>query len=236
MPDKELARLKDRVCAANLSLVRHGLVKLTWGNVSAINNDKTLVVIKPSGVCYEAMKADDMVVLSLGDGKVVEGQYRPSSDTPTHLALYRVWADRGVRGIVHTHSAAATAFAQLCRPLECSGTTHADHFYGPVPLTRHLRPAEVEDAYEANTGAVILERFRDLDPLAVPAVLVSGHAPFTWGHTPEEAVNNSVALEEIADMAQRMAALGGDQPILPQYILDKHYHRKHGPGAYYGQK
>lgn len=236
MPQKELLRLKERVCAANLALVAQGLVKLTWGNVSALSNDQSLMIIKPSGVTYDKMTPDDMVVLSLADGKIVEGQYRPSSDTPTHLELYRAWAALGLRGIVHTHSSAATAFAQLCRPIECSGTTHADHFYGPVPLTRHLTREEVEGEYEVNTGRVILERFAKIDPLAVPAALVSGHGPFTWGLTPEEAVNNSVALEEIAKMAQRMSALGGEQTVLPEYILNKHYHRKHGPGAYYGQK
>lgn len=236
MPEKELARLKDRVCAANLSLVRHGLVKLTWGNVSGLTSDGRFVVIKPIGVSYDNLLPKDMVVLSLEDGKTIDGQFRPNSDAPTHLALYRAWAGLGVNGIVHTHSPAATAFAQLCRELPCSGTTHADHFYGSVPLARHLSPTEVAQDYEANTGAVILERFRDLDPLAVPAVLVSGHAPFTWGHSPEEAVSNSVALEEIAGMAQRMAALGGDQPILPQYIQDKHYHRKHGSAAAATQK
>lgn len=231
-----LDELKARVCAANLDLVKHGLVKLTWGNVSGLSDDGQFMVIKPSGVSYSTMCAEDMVVVALADGSTAEGKYRPSSDAPTHLALYRAWKGQGVCGIVHTHSTCATAFAQLCRSIECMGTTHADHFHGPVPLTRHLTREEVEGDYEANTGKVILERFANISTQEAPGVLVSGHGPFTWGHTPEEAVINSVALEEIANMARCMLAISAQPVIIPEYIADKHYQRKHGPNAYYGQK
>jgi len=228
-----LKQLKEEVCAANLDLVAHGLVVLTWGNVSGIDRDRNLVVIKPSGVSYATMKPADMVVVDL-HGKVVDGDKRPSSDTPTHLALYRQWS--AVGGIVHTHSRHATSFAQACRPLPCLGTTHADHFYGDVPITRSLSAADVDADYEGNTGSVIIESFAKLDPLAVPAVLVANHGPFCWGATAGAAVTNSVVLEEVARMALATWQLNGQQQQIPAHILDKHYLRKHGPGAYYGQK
>ena len=227
-----LKQLKKDVCRANLDLVKHGLVTLTWGNVSGINPDRDRVVIKPSGVDYNKMSPGDMVVVDL-DGNLVEGDLRPSSDTPTHIALYRRFASIG--GIVHTHSRSATVFAQARLELPCQGTTHADHFYGTVPITRPLDAAEVENDYEANTGKVIIERFAELDPIAMPAVLVAGHAPFTWGPTADKAVENAVALEAIADMALAVRQLTEHPVDLEQYVLDKHYQRKHGPQAYYGQ-
>jgi L-ribulose-5-phosphate 4-epimerase len=227
-----LEKLKDEVCAANLDLVKQGLVVLTWGNVSGIDRESGLVAIKPSGVTYSKMLPSDMVVVDL-DGNRVEGDMNPSSDTPTHLALYRAWENIG--GIVHTHSAMATAFAQAMRPVKCFGTTHADTFYGEVPVTRPLSEEEVGDAYEANTGAVIIERFESLDPAAIPGVLVANHAPFTWGGSADAAVKNAVILEEVAKMSMLTVQINPETPALAQYILDKHYFRKHGPGAYYGQ-
>ncbi len=227
-----LDQLKRDVFHANLDLKEQGLVVLTWGNVSACDRDEGLVVIKPSGVSYDAMRPTHMVVVDLG-GKVVEGDLRPSSDTPTHLALYRAWPAIGA--ITHTHSVHATMFAQAGRPLPCLGTTHADHFYGEVPLTRHLTAEEVTEDYEVRTGEVILERFQNLDPLAMPGVLVAGHGPFTWGSEARAAVKNAVALETIAQMALGTFQLHPEAESLPQALLDKHYHRKHGPGAYYGQ-
>lgn len=232
----DFTALKEEVCAANLALVAQGLVKLTWGNVSALDASGVFMAIKPSGVAYEGMSARDMVVVEVASGRIAEGSYRPSSDAPTHLELYREWAGVGVRAIVHTHSTFATAFAQLCRQIECLGTTHADHFHGPVPLTRHLSEEEVRGDYEVNTGRVIIERFAQLEPMHNPAVLVSGHGPFAWGENARKAVENAVALEEVARMAQLMAAMERDLPFLPDYIVDKHFSRKHGPGAYYGQK
>lgn len=228
-----LRRLKAAVCEANLELVRQGLVTLTWGNVSGLSEDRRHVVIKPSGVSYSELRPEQMVVVDL-DGQVVEGDLRPSSDTPTHVLLYRQF--RGVFGITHTHSTQATAFAQARREIPCFGTTHADHFFGPVPVTRPLSPAEVDEAYERYTGEVILERFADLDPLAMPAVLVAGHAPFTWGRDAGESVRNAIALEAVAAMAQLTLALRPDAPTLEPYVLIKHYQRKHGPSAYYGQE
>lgn len=227
--------VKERVCEANLSLVRHGLIKLTWGNASEIDAAREHVVIKPSGVPYEGMRPEHMVVLTLA-GEVVEGDYRPSSDTPTHLALYRAWACAG--GVVHTHSPCATSFAQACRALPCLGTTHADTFYGGVPVTRPLTSPEVADAYEANTGAVIAETFADgqIDPRAVPAALVANHGPFTWGADAAEAVKHAAILEEVAKMAQMTLQLAPEVPSLARHILEKHYTRKHGPNAYYGQR
>ncbi len=209
-----------------------GLVTLTWGNVSALSTDGSYVVIKPSGVPYSQMLPEHMAVVDL-DGQLVEGDLRPSSDTPTHLVLYRHFPT--VRGITHTHSPQATTFAQARREIPCLGTTHADHFYGSVPVTRPLTPREVEEAYEVNTGHVIVERFKDLDPLAMPAVLVAGHAPFTWGKNAVESVQNAVALEAVAAMALATFQLRSDAPMLESYVLDKHYQRKHGAGAYYGQ-
>jgi len=228
-----LEALKAEVCEANLVLVRAGLVTLTWGNVSGIDRASGLMVIKPSGVSYDALTPDAMVVTDL-DGKVVEGRYRPSSDTATHVLFYRAFPSIG--GAVHTHSTEATAFAQACREIPCFGTTHADHFHGPVPLTRMLSPEEVAEAYEANTGHVILERFKTLDPDAVPGVLVAGHGPFTWGKNAAKAVENAIALEAVAAMARATLAANPQAQPLPQYVLDKHYYRKHGAGAYYGQK
>jgi len=228
-----LTGLREQVCEANLELVRLGLVTLTWGNVSGINDERDLVVIKPSGVAYEKMTPEHMVVVDL-EGNVVEGQLRPSSDTPTHVLLYKHFD--GVGGITHTHSPRATVFAQARMEIPCLGTTHADHFFGPVPVTRPLSEAEVETAYEANTGQVIVERFAEMDPIAMPAALVAGHGPFTWGRSAAESVKNAVALEAVAEMAQRTLAICPDAPGLESYILNKHYGRKHGPGAYYGQK
>lgn len=228
-----LDELKAQVCRANLDLVRHGLVTLTWGNVSGYDPESGSVVIKPSGVAYDAMRPEHMVVVDL-EGNVVEGELRPSSDTPTHVLLYREFA--GVRGITHTHSYHATMFAQARVEVPCYGTTHADHFHGPVPVTRPLTRAEVDEAYEANTGQVIVERFAELDPLAVPGVLVAGHAPFAWGASVAESVKNAIALEAVARMAIGTRQINPDAPRLEGYILEKHHRRKHGPDAYYGQK
>ena len=228
-----LRSLKNDVFERNLDLVRHHLVVLTWGNVSGIDREAGLVAIKPSGVPYAGMTAEDIVVVDL-EGHAVEGRLRPSSDLPTHLALYRAFPSVG--GIVHTHSPKAVAWAQARRGIPAFGTTHADHFHGAVPCTRELTPAEVADDYELNTGRVIEERFHDLDAEAFPGVLVAGHGPFTWGPTPRKAVENAVALEQIAAMALDTLRLDPDAEPAPSYVLDKHYFRKHGPGAYYGQK
>lgn len=225
--------LKAEVCRANLELVRYGLVTLTWGNVSGISPDRTCVVIKPSGVSYESLAPEQMVVVDL-EGKPVEGRLRPSSDTPTHLLLYRRFPRIG--GVTHTHSPKATIFAQARLEIPCLGTTHADHFSGPVPVTRPLTAEEVEEDYETNTGKVIVERFADLDPHAMPAVLVAGHGPFCWGDRPLDSVTNAVALEAVAGMALETRLLRPDGPALENYVLNKHFLRKHGPGAYYGQK
>lgn len=226
-----LEDLKKKVCQANLDLVRHGLVIFTWGNVSGIDREKGLVVIKPSGVSYDNMKPEHMVVVDL-DGKVIEGDLNPSSDTPTHVVLYRNFEKIG--GVVHTHSEWATSWAQACRPIPAYGTTHADYFYGEIPCTRKLTKQEVETAYEKATGEVIVERFKDLDYNAIPSVLISSHAPFSWGTSPDNAVHNAVVLEEVAKMAFRNQVLGYKTPV-DNYLLDKHYLRKHGENAYYGQ-
>ncbi|MFC2090297.1 L-ribulose-5-phosphate 4-epimerase [Bacteroidota bacterium] len=224
--------LKEKVFKANLDLVKHGLVLFTWGNVSGYDPELGAVAIKPSGVAYDDMQAGDMVVLDL-DGNILEGSMKPSSDTPTHLELYKHFTD--IRGVVHTHSEWASSWAEAGKELPAFGTTHADYFYGPVPCTRDLRKQEVEDNYELETGRVIVEAFRDIDPNAVPGVLVKGHAPFTWGSSPDNAVHNAVVLEYVAKMAFRNIVLGNEKPIA-QYLLDKHYLRKHGKDAYYGQK
>ena len=226
-----LEELKKRVFEQNISLVKHGLVVLTWGNVSAKDEETGLVVIKPSGVPYNTMKARDMVVIDL-DGNIVEGDYRPSSDLPTHLYLYKKYPTLG--GIVHTHSTYATAFAQSGRDIIAYGTTHADAFYGNVPCSRELTDEEINDDYEQNTGKVIAEAVTDVE--AIPAVLVKNHGVFTWGSTPEKAVENAITLEEVAKMALLTEQLNSETPRIKQPLLDKHYFRKHGKNAYYGQK
>jgi L-ribulose-5-phosphate 4-epimerase len=228
-----LKTLRQQVLEANLDLVAMNLVTLTWGNVSGISREEGLVVIKPSGVEYKKMKVNDLVVVDLS-GKIIEGDLRPSSDTPTHLELYKAFTDIG--GIAHSHSEYATVFAQACKEIVCFGTTHADSFDGNVPLTRFLKKNEVEKNYELNTGKVIVERFKKLDQTAVPGVLVAGHAPFTWGKDANEAVKNNLILERIAKMALNSLGLNTKLKQLPDYILRKHNQRKHGPDAYYGQK
>lgn len=230
--DQIILKLRQSVLQANLALVEEGLVKLTWGNVSGIDRNRGLVVIKPSGVAYADMKPDDMVVMDL-DGKLIDSKLKPSSDTPTHLLLYHVFPE--INGIVHTHSTWATSWAQACREIPCLGTTHADHFYGPVPCTRLLTREEINGDYELATGHVIREAFTLLNPMEVPGVLVAEHGPFTWGATVAEAVKHAIILEEIAKMAFRTVVLGKQHPV-QSAILEKHYSRKHGPDAYYGQK
>jgi L-ribulose-5-phosphate 4-epimerase len=227
--------LKQEVLQANLDLPKHGLVTFTWGNVSGIDREQNLVVIKPSGVPYEELKAEDLVVLDL-DGNIVEGSLRPSSDTPTHLALYRAFPAIG--GIVHTHSPWATSWAQAGRPIPALGTTHADYFYDEIPCTRCLTREEINTAYELETANVIIETFnkRGTDPVSMPGVLVSNHAPFCWGKDAHQAVHNAVVLEEVAKMALHTFQLNPDIQPIDQFLLDKHYLRKHGANAYYGQK
>lgn len=227
-----LEELREQVLRANLELVKSGLVVLTWGNASGIDREKGLVVIKPSGVSYDRLSAGDLVVVDL-EGRTVEGTLRPSSDLPTHLGLYRAWP--GIGGVVHTHSRHATAFAQALREIPCLGTTHADHFHGPVPVTRILSPDEVARDYEGSTGDVIVERFAALNPVHVPGVLVANHGPFTWGPSAAAAAQNAIALEEVAAMALDTFALSPAQPPIPAHVLEKHFTRKHGPKAYYGQ-
>ncbi len=228
-----LEALKEQVCEANLLLPKHNLVTFTWGNVSGIDRERGLVVIKPSGLSYDVMTPEDMVVLDL-NGSVVEGKWKPSSDTPTHLRLYAAFP--GCGGIVHTHSRWATVFAQAGRAIPALGTTHADDFYGPIPCTRPLTDAEIAGAYEAETGNVIIETFRGRDPMTVPAALVHSHGPFAWGRDAGEAVHNAVVLEEAAFMAWHTLALAPEKGEIQRSLLDRHYLRKHGPGAYYGQK
>ena len=227
-----LEELKKEVLKANLDLVKNGLVLFTWGNASAIDKESKLVVIKPSGVEYDGMKAEDMVVVDL-NGKVVEGKYRPSSDTPTHLELYKAHPEIG--GIVHTHSTYATAFAQAERDIPAYGTTHADYFYGQVPCTRNLKENEM-DEYEKNTSVVINETFKDKDVVAIPACLVAHHGVFAWGKNASEAVYHATVVEEVAKTAYLTENLHASAKQLPQYVADKHYNRKHGKNAYYGQK
>ncbi len=235
-----LESMKETVCLANLALRDHGLVLFTWGNVSAFDRETGLIVIKPSGVEYGCMKPEDMVVVDL-QGNQVEGVLRPSSDTPTHLVLYREFP--GIGGIVHTHSTWATLRAQARMGIPAYGTTHADYFYGEIPCTREMNPLEIAGAYEENTGMVITEVFRErnLSPMQVPAVLVCSHGPFAWGHDPSEAVHNAVVLEQVARMAHETelahtARHPGEIPRpMPQELLDRHFLRKHGAGAYYGQ-
>ena len=228
-----LEELKKKVLKANLDLVKHGLVLFTWGNVYEIDRKSGLVVIKPSGVSYENMRPEDMVVVDM-DGNVVQGKYRPSSDTPTHLYLYKAFPDIG--GIVHTHSTYATSWAQAGRGIPPYGTTHADAFYGEVPVSRALTKEEVQIEYEKNTGKVIAETFADKDHNAVPAVLVKNHGPFTWGATPEKAVENAGTLEAVARRATLTERIYPAAKPADKYLQDKHYFRKHGKNAYYGQK
>jgi len=228
-----LEALKQAVCQANRDLAASGLITLTWGNASGIDRRRGLVVIKPSGVPYAQLQPDAMVVVDL-EGRTVEGDLRPSSDTPTHIILYRAFAALG--GIVHTHSCYATIFAQARREVPCLGTTHADHFYGSVPVTRPLAENEVADDYEGWTGRVIVERFATLDPRTMPAVLVAGHAPFVWGRSVGDALDNAVALEAVAHMAWATRLLAPEAPALEPWVLEKHHQRKHGAAAYYGQK
>ena len=227
-----LEKLKEEVCKANLELVAHGLVIFTWGNVSGIDREKGLVVIKPSGVSYDNMKPEDMVVVDLATGQVVDGTLKPSSDTPTHLALYRAFPEIG--GVVHTHSTYATAWAQAGVPLPNIGTTHADYFHDAVPCTRSMTVEEVQGDYELETGNVIIEAFRDKNPIHTPGVLVTNHGPFTWGRDSHEAVHNAVVLEQIAKMASISFSVNPALTMNP-LLIEKHFNRKHGPNAYYGQ-
>ena len=230
-----LESLKATVFEANMLLPKYGLVAFTWGNASGIDRDKGLVVIKPSGVEYETMTMDQMVVVDLYTGAVVEGNLRPSSDTPTHLELYRNWQDIG--GIIHTHSRHATAFAQAEKEIPCYGTTHADYFHGAVPLTRMLTPDEIKSDYELETGKVIIECFKagHIDPIATPAVIVRKHGPFAFGKDPIKAAENAAVLEVVAEMAMMTTGINAGVAPAPQSIIDKHYLRKHGKDAYYGQ-
>ncbi|MBI5864628.1 MAG: L-ribulose-5-phosphate 4-epimerase AraD [Planctomycetes bacterium] len=229
-----MASLRAEVCEANRGLARYGLACLTWGNVSGISPDREVVAIKPSGVPYDRLTPADIVLVA-ADGRVVEGSLRPSSDTPTHWILYQAFPSIG--GITHTHSPYATMFAQARREIHCLGTTHADHFHGSIPVTRQLTPAEVEAGYEEATGHAIVERLRGLNPAALPAVLVAGHAPFCWGCSASESLKNAIALETVALMAYGTAMLAepAKPTTLEPYILTKHHERKHGPSAYYGQ-
>ena len=227
-----LTELKEKVFKANLDLVKHKLVLFTWGNVSGIDRQSGLIVIKPSGVEYDAMKPGDMVVVDL-EGKIVEGNLNPSSDTPTHIELYKAFANIG--GIVHTHSTYATSWAQSGEAIPALGTTHADHFYGPIPCTRKLTSNEIKGHYEKLTGKVIIETFANMDPDAIPGVLVNDHGPFAWGPNPMKAVYNAAVLEEVAKIALFTRQIGDTTPVSND-LLDKHYLRKHGKDAYYGQK
>ena len=229
-----LEELKKQICDANLELVKRGVVIYTWGNVSGIDRESGLVVIKPSGVDYDVMKPEDMVVVDLITGEKVEGKYKPSSDTATHLELYRTFHTIG--GITHTHSINAVAFAQAGLDIPALGTTHADYFYGPIPCTRELSQQEVEEAYELNTGKVIVEciKERSIDPIAVPGIVVRNHGPFSWGKDAADSVYHAVVLETVAEMDLKTLLLNPNASIA-KYVLDKHYTRKHGPNAYYGQ-
>ena len=230
-----LEELKKVVCDANLDLVAKGVVIYTWGNVSGISDDRKYMVIKPSGVDYDGMSPEDMVVVSIETGERVEGKWNPSSDTKTHLELYRKYPN--MKGIVHTHSTNAVAFAQAGMDIPALGTTHADYFYGDIPCARELSQEEVESDYETNTGIVIIETIegRQIDPMAVPGIVVKNHGPFAWGKSPANAVYNAVVMEKVAEMDLKTLALN-PKAEMKQYILDKHYMRKHGPNAYYGQK
>lgn len=229
-----LENLKNRVCAANLDLVDKGVVIYTWGNVSGISDDRKYMVIKPSGIDYAGMSQDDMVVLNIETGEKVEGKWNPSSDSKTHLELYRKYSE--IKGIVHTHSTNAVAFAQAGVDIPALGTTQADYFYGDIPCARELTKEEVESDYETNTGKVIIETIekRKIDPEAVPGIIVKNHGPFVWGKSPENAVYNAIVMEKVAEMDLKTLMLNPNAEM-KQYVLDKHYMRKHGPNAYYGQ-
>ena len=227
-----LEELKELVCAANLLLPKYGLVTFTWGNVSGIDRKSGMVVIKPSGVSYSGMRPEDMVIVDL-EGKVVEGKWKPSSDTATHIELYKAFVECG--GIVHTHSRWATTFAQAGRGIPAMGTTHADYFYGEIPCTRQMTDEEISGEYEKETGKIIVETFAGLDPVAVPGVLVCSHGPFAWGKDPMNAVHNAVVMEEIAFMDWHAIMLEPERGPMQQALLDRHYLRKHGKNAYYGQ-
>lgn len=228
-----LEKLKKEVLKANLELPRRGLVTFTWGNVSGIDREKNLVVIKPSGVSYDNMTKDDLVVVDL-DGNVVEGKYRPSSDTPTHLAIYKEFPEIG--GMVHTHAEWSTSWAQAGRNIPCYGTTHADYFYGEIPCTRVMTEEEINGEYELETGNVIIETFNGIDPMSVQGVIVNNHGPFCWGKTPMESIHNAVVMEEVAKMAYKTEKLNINSNNIHSTLLDKHFLRKHGVNAYYGQK
>lgn len=230
-----LEELKEKVLIANLELDKRKLVTYTWGNVSGIDREKGLIVIKPSGVSYDNMKANDMVVVDL-EGKVVEGDYRPSSDTATHIELYKKYEKIG--GVVHTHSTFATSWAQACLDIPALGTTHADYFYGDIPCSRKLTKEEIESHYEVETGKLIIETIekREIKPLEVPGIVIASHGPFTWGKTPDEAVHNAVVLEEVAKMAYYTTEINSKVKQADKFLQDKHYLRKHGENAYYGQK
>ncbi len=228
-----LEKLKEEVYLANMDLPKYGLVTFTWGNVSSINRAEGLVIIKPSGVPYEALTISDMVVIDL-DGNIVEGKLNPSSDTETHLELYKAFSNIG--GIVHTHSTYATSWAQACKDIPCYGTTHADYFYGSIPCTRSLTKNEIDRNYEKNTGKVIIETFKDKNPIIVPGVLCANHGPFSFGEDVKKAVHNAVVLEEISKMAMNTILINPIVGEAPQTIQEKHYMRKHGKNAYYGQK
>lgn len=227
-----LEELKELVCTANLLLPKYGLVTFTWGNVSGIDRKSGMVVIKPSGVSYSGMRPEDMVIVDL-EGKVVEGKWKPSSDTATHIELYKAFGECG--GIVHTHSRWATTFAQAGRGIPAMGTTHADYFYGEIPCTRQMTDEEISGEYEKETGKIIVETFAGLDPVAVPGVLVCSHGPFAWGKDPKNAVHNAVVMEEIAFMDWHAIMLEPERGPMQQALLDRHYLRKHGKNAYYGQ-
>ena len=231
-----LKELRNIVYEANMELPKRGLVTYTWGNTSGVDRERGLMVIKPSGVKYEDLSPENMVVISLEDGSRIEGEYNPSSDTKTHLELYRSFPNIG--GIVHTHSPYAVGWAQAGEDIPCFGTTQADYFYGSVPCVRHLTPKEIDEGYEMNTGKVIIETFKErkLDPIAIPGAIRFSHGPFAWGKNPDQAVYHAVVLEEIAKMATFTRMVKPDAAPAPQHYLDKHYMRKHGPNAYYGQR
>ena len=225
--------LREKVCRANIELQKHNLVIYSWGNVSGIDRDKNVIAIKPSGVAYEELTPEKIVLLNL-DGNKIEGEFNSSSDTPTHLELYRNF--KGIGGICHTHSAYATMWAQGCKQIPCFGTTHADYYYGSVPVTDKMTADEIKTTYELNTGKVIVRRFKDLDPMQMSAVLVANHGPFTWGKDAGSAVESAVVLEQTAKMALGTITVNPKQKEIPKILLDKHYLRKHGQDAYYGQK